>query len=57
MYNNWSIEKGDYVRRNLSKQDKFYNRGMKKNIKIMLFLLFSATVVSGIMLYLRIKGL
>lgn len=51
VFNEWSIEQGDYVRRNLSQQDKYYKKKPNTLAIILIVLLGAAAVILGFMLH------
>lgn len=50
LYNNWSIEQGDYVRKGLSKDGSYYKQKISLRSKILIILLSVLAVVLGIVL-------
>ncbi|MGE5681278.1 MAG: hypothetical protein ACM34K_10415 [Bacillota bacterium] len=52
LYKNWSIEKGDYVRKGLSKGDQYHKAKVSTPIKILLFVLGTLAVGLGYVLFI-----
>lgn len=50
LYNNWSIEQGDYVRKGLSKDGSYYKQKISLRSKILIILLSVLAIVLGIVL-------
>ncbi|MGE5401676.1 MAG: hypothetical protein ACM3S2_14845 [Ignavibacteriales bacterium] len=54
MYNEWTIEKGDYVRKDLSKQDKYYKQKMSLFTKVLITSLSVLVIILAIILKTKI---
>lgn len=52
-YNEWSIEKGDYVRNDLSKQDMIYRNRMGLLTKAIISGLVLLAVILGVVLKIK----
>lgn len=51
VFNDWSIEQGDYVRRNLSQQDKYYRKKPNTWVIVLIALLGAAAILLGFILH------
>lgn len=54
-YNEWSIGKGDYVRKDLSKQDMIYTSKMKPLTKAIISGLVVLAIILGFVLQMKIS--
>ncbi|MGE5430540.1 MAG: hypothetical protein ACM3QX_05660 [Syntrophomonadaceae bacterium] len=54
-YNEWSIEKGDYVRKDLSKQDMIYKSNMKPVTKVIIAGLVLLAIILGFVLKMKMS--
>lgn len=52
-YNNWSIEKGDYIRKGLSEEHRLYSSRSNKLSMAVIGILFILVIVLAGMLFLR----
>ncbi|MDP4172945.1 MAG: hypothetical protein Q8933_03165 [Bacteroidota bacterium] len=50
LYNNWSIEQGDYERKGLSKDGSYYKQKISLRSKILIILLSVLAIALGIVL-------
>ena len=50
-HKNWSIEKGDYVRKGLSKQDRLHRQKTKTPIMVLIIILIIMVMVLGLILF------